>query len=265
MSFSSLSLSILRKLLAPGNEFLVIAADFTIVELSDHASRFAELSREVKIGKDARLGFPELIGLEFALEEALQQGRFDLKGINRSLFTRTLYFDLSIIHLNEPDFLQDKWIIILHDANERMVLEQLNTQKVNETNLLLSALKASKAFTDRVIMSIPDALIITTQNKIIKTINPATHQLLGYSEEELLGKSISLVLKHTDNCDTEAKVSQSSSEIETICCTKIGQIVPVALSCAKIKTEVQDFDGFVYIVRDMTQRQRSELMHLSDS
>ena len=258
MPFSSSSLSILYKILAPGSEFIVIDADFTIVELSNPNSRFAEQSFAAKTGQDVRQGFPELIGLEPILAQVCQQGNFDLKGIHRS-HHEAQYFDLSIIHVDDHEFLQDKWIIILHDANERMQLEQLSTHQVNEAHLLLSALKASKAYTDRVVMSMPDALIVTTENKIIKTINPATQKLLGYTEIELLGQPIAFILKLIDDSNIEAKISHSATEIETVCCTKSGQIVPVALSCARVQTAVQDFDGFVYIVRDMTQRKQAEL------
>ncbi len=48
-------------------------------------------------------------------------------------------------------------------------------------------------------------------------------------------------------------------EVETVCQTKSGKTIPVAFSYSIVQTEVEHFQGYVYIIRDMTERKQAEL------
>lgn len=75
-------------ILAPRHmEYLVLDEDFEIIETSSGVRRFADFPDEVIQGKDIRLGFPEIIGLEDSLIPIMQgrQSCFQLKGICRTL------------------------------------------------------------------------------------------------------------------------------------------------------------------------------------
>ena len=252
------TIPLLRRLLAPGSEFLVIASDWTIVQMSSDASRFADVPGAVQIGRDIRVGFPELVGLETILDLSSYPPRFELKGIERSTVETPLFFDLGMIHCSEDAYLRDKWLAILTDTTEAMRLEQSLAQGANEANLLLGQLSASKAYIDQIIASMPDALIVTTANHTIKTINLETQRLLGYTETELIGQPIQIILKMLRDVNIAEVVSQSAREIETTCRTKMGQTVEIAFSSARIKTSIEDFDSFVYSLRDITERKQAE-------
>jgi PAS domain S-box-containing protein len=233
-------------------EHFVLAPDLTIVEMSSKAAQFAESSDRVEIGQSIQLGFPELIGAEAVIAEIVagQQPRFELKSILRS--SRTLYFDLCMTRF-DPQHL----ILSLDDVTERALLEQSLVQGSNETNLLLSQITASQKYTQQIIDSMADALIVTTCLGKIKTVNPAAQALLECSETELVGQPISQVNERLGIADSHSFRSITES-IETVCQTRSGQIIPIEVRCSKIQTNLSNFQGFVYTIRDMTERKQAE-------
>jgi PAS domain S-box-containing protein len=269
--------SLLSKFLTPRHvECLVIDRDLAIVEASSGAQRFADCPDEVSQGRDVRCGFPELVGLEEVLSAILhkQQSCFELKGILR-LTPQTkestrepalTYLDLHILeHQVDRDF-EDKLIILLEDVTERMVLEQALVQSANESNLLLRALTDSKNYIDQVINSMPDALLVTTPSGTIKTINPAARALFDDRNSDCVGQPISTILPSKYFTHPGAQISATPlpicdlfTDVEAICQTRAGRKIPIAVSCSITQGEIEDFQGFVYTIRDITERKQAEL------
>ncbi|HLO51671.1 MAG TPA: adenylate/guanylate cyclase domain-containing protein [Kamptonema sp.] len=265
--------SLFRKILAPHHlEYLAVDADFAIVETSPNIQRFAESGSSIAPGNDIRNGFPELIGTEEILTDILAGllPNFELKAITRVLENNLiLYFDLYIVHYQEEENL-DVLIIFFEDVTDRMALEQTLVQATNEMNLLLSALAGAKDYIEKMITSMAEALLVTTPSGKIKKINPAAQDLFGYSEAELVGKSIELVITERELFQ---KVSHSSAlsqaNAEVICTTKTGAKLTVAFSCSAIQAEIENaYEGstltqdLVYIGRDITERQRNQQRQL---
>ncbi|MGI2902129.1 ATP-binding protein [Tolypothrix sp. VBCCA 56010] len=251
-------------------EYLIIDQKLKILEMSLGVNRFVDIYEEVQLGKDIRLAFPELEGLEDVFEAIIQgkQNNFELKGIRRSLqHDHPLYINISIMNIQE--YSDNKLMIIVEDVTERMVLEQSLTQGTNEANLLLRTLKASKQYIDQIVTSMADALLVTTLSGNIKKINLAAQALLEYSEAELIGQPIFNVIKLVN--DFNLQIEEESNicnavlptplmkEVETVCQTKSGKTIPVAFSYSIVQTEVEHFQGYVYIIRDMTERKQAEL------
>ncbi|MHC5926418.1 ATP-binding protein [Nostoc sp.] len=152
-----------------------------------------------------------------------------------------------------------------------MLLEQSLFQGANEANLLLRNLKASKQYIDQIVTSMADALLVTTLSGQIKKINYAAQILLQYNEVELIGQPITKVIKEVNNyplivADIECidishgqDINILVKEIESICYTKSGKTIPVAFSSSIVKTEIEHFQGYVYILRDITERKQAEL------
>ncbi|MEH2358332.1 MAG: ATP-binding protein [Nostoc sp.] len=253
-------------------EYLIIDENFKILEKSLGLNHFADIPNEVKLGEDARIIFPELEGLE-DIFDAIRQGEqdnFELKGIMRSRDTASpFYIDIRITNNIQESYSNNPLIILVEDSTERMVLEQSLFQGANEANLLLRNLKASKQYIDQIVTSIADALLVTTLSGNIKKINLAAQVLLEYDEVELLGQSITKVIREVnifppisgENLDIfqHQDINTLEKEIETFCYTKSGKKIPVAFSSSIVKTEVEHFQGYVYILRDMTERKQAEL------
>ena len=80
-------------------EYLIVNEHWKIVELSPKVNLLAENSHEVQVGKDIRIGFPELIGIEVIASDirAGKQNNFELKGVARTQKSlNPIYIDICI-------------------------------------------------------------------------------------------------------------------------------------------------------------------------
>jgi len=80
--------------------------------------------------------------------------------------------------------------MFIEDVTEKMVLEQTLVQRVNELNLLSSAIEASQKSIDKIITAMADALFVTNNAGNIKTVNKAAQNLFEYSEVELINQPL---------------------------------------------------------------------------
>jgi PAS domain S-box-containing protein len=261
--------AILNKLLSiltiRRKEYLIIDEEFNILETSMGIQRFVECPEDVDKGKDVRLGFPEIFGVEEILQDIIQgnQESFEIKAIARTSSQGTpLYADLYVIQNQYDEGDSNRLIVFLEEVTEQMILEQNLVQSSNEKSLLLSALETSKVYIEKIIISMADALIVTTPSGSIKTINRATQNLLGYEEEELIGQPLSLIT-------SEDKVLLAATQppllfqeclnnVEVICQTKVGEKLAIAFSCSAIQTDIEGIQNYIYIGRDITENQRSQ-------
>ena len=64
-------------------EYLIINEHWKIIELSPKINTLADSSNEIQVGKDVRIGFPVLIGVEAIAKDIItgEQDNFELKGV----------------------------------------------------------------------------------------------------------------------------------------------------------------------------------------
>lgn len=256
--------SLLKKLLAPRNlEYLILSDRPIVVEMSAGVAQFADRPEEVAVGRDARLGFPELVGIERILEEIVDGKRvgFELKGIARSRDREApLYVDLYISLDLEEEGDRRRLILVYENVTETMVIKQELLQRANEANLLLSQLSNAKTYLDRSIDSMADAPIVTDRFDKIKTVNPATLELFGYEESELIGQPISRLIPQVQLIrNSRSDISDlSQKNIEVSCLDRNKETLVVAFSSAEIQTDIQGLPDFLYLGKDVTQRVKTE-------
>ncbi|OCQ94382.1 adenylate/guanylate cyclase [Oscillatoriales cyanobacterium USR001] len=272
--------SFFRKLLAPHHlEYLAVDGEFKILDTSSDVQRFVETGSSSTSGNDVRNCFPELFGTEEILTDILSGvlPNFEFKAITRVLENNSLlYFDLYIVQYEEEDI--NILIIFLEDVTDRMALEQTLVQATNEMNILISALAGAKSYIDKIITSMAEALLVTTPSGKIKKINPSTQDLFGYSESELLGNSIEMIVSDSRFLQqvryslalSQANLSSSQANIEVVCKTKSGTKITVAFSCSAIQADIDSLSqtsiltpDLVYIGRDVTERYRSQQRQLA--
>jgi signal transduction histidine kinase/CheY-like chemotaxis protein len=280
---------ILKKLLtASERSFIIIDRDFLIIDSSYGAERFSENPYESIFQKDIRDVFPETIGLEETFNNIWlnQTTSFELKGIFRSTSAnKPLYFDFYIIGTNELEESDKNIIICIEDTTELMVVSQRLMQRANEAELLTNALKKSNEYIDKIISTMADALVVTDNLGKIKTINPATVNLFGYSQTELIGSSIAILFKESEqlslfqynshnnqalNSDRNSQAhnpqTHNFQNIEIACLSKTKEEFIISFSCSTIfnhqleylQNNVQPTDLFVYIGRNITEIKRKE-------
>lgn len=275
---------LLKKLLT-GSErsFISIDRAFIITDASYGTERFSETPHESLLHKDMRDVFPEVIGLEETFSSIWQNqlSSFEIKGIARSHSSaNSLYFDFYIIGTNEVEEEDTNIIICIEDVTEMMNMSQILMQRANESELLANALAKSNKYIDKIISAIAESLIVTDSQGIVKTINPATENLFGYSPIELINNPIAILFKNSYQPDLnyqnfqERSYSQPANEqiensdrcfenIEILCLSKTKEEILISFSCSTIinHDSGQNFEqthNFVYIGRDITEFKRNQ-------
>ncbi|MCG7495651.1 ATP-binding protein [Vibrio sp. Of7-15] len=137
--------------------------------------------------------------------------------------------------------------------------DELNqvVSSINELSKNLQEKTVSKQYVEAIISSVNNSLIVVDSEHTIKKINYATCALLGYEENELIGKNVFDFLSH-DRKHTFNNQEYQSKEIECTYLTKSGVKVPVLLSLSQFTTEPNNTTGYVLIARDITEQKLSE-------
>jgi len=250
-------------LLARGTEYFLFDQNFRILQVSPRGEALVEAFLDRCVGEDLRQGFPELFGVEEAVQRVLlgEQQRLEFKGVTRlSATEEPIYLDLQIVRTQAET---PQLLLLIEDVSDRMVLEQTLVQSTNETSLLIDSLQASQDSLNAIVSAMADALLIVSPNGTMQMANRAAQTLFGYRFDELKGQPVTLVI--TDRRFVAQEVHQyllNQSEyvknVEVECRTKTGDRRLVAFSCSKIRTNADTLPEFLYIGRDVTARQRSE-------
>ena len=115
----------------------------------------------------------------------------------------------------------------------------------------------TKNYLNSVLTGMTDAVFVTSPEGVIRVANLAAQRLLGYAEEELNGRSIVSLLDGPDR--EHFDVLQAASETrEAVVRTRKGQTIPVALTGSPIATDDPQFQGSIFVARNITDRKRAE-------
>ncbi|GAB1544521.1 hypothetical protein NUACC21_71970 [Scytonema sp. NUACC21] len=244
-------------------ERIDLDSNFRILYASEQVQQFATCSKEVMLGKDIRLGFPEFMGLEDILISILkgEQELFELKAIERySAKKGSLYFDVYIIRNYLEKNHKNQLILIFENITKQTVVKQRSN---SNTKLISSILFTYRNYIEKAIASMPEALIVTTKSGKIKKVNRATVELFGYKEQELIKQSISLIFD--DNRLFQKAIQHDFlykkyfQSIEILCRNKEKEKLVIAFSCSIIQNRIDGLVDIVYIGRDITiQRKRQQ-------
>ncbi len=138
----------------------------------------------------------------------------------------------------------DDEILELERALDRM------RQRLRQTTITTNYLST-------VLNSMNDAVLVTAPTGEVQRINEAAVRLFGYREEELAGRSIVELL--AENERAEFSLERAGVETrETVITTSAGQTIPVSISGAPLAGEDSQFQGTIFVVRNITDRKRAE-------
>lgn len=121
----------------------------------------------------------------------------------------------------------------------------------------------SKDYVDNIIGSMNDTLIVVDPDGKIRNVNRATCELLGYEEEELVGKDIHLVVGG-ENAVFRIQATQRSQDwmarfnYEVNYITKQGKQIPMLLSEAVLRNKEEEVVGIAGLARDIKERKQAE-------
>ncbi len=128
----------------------------------------------------------------------------------------------------------------------------------------LGKITVSKEFFDNILRSMAESLMILDSALTVQKVNRATCDLLGYSEQELLGKKFTSLVSNKDlssaNGGQEALLEDMSKtiEMELHYLTKDNQVVPVLFSGAPLTSGSGNLEGIVCVARDISELKRTE-------
>jgi len=130
-------------------------------------------------------------------------------------------------------------------------------QALERMRLKLRQTTITKNYLNIVLNSMNDAVLVTSPDGTIKGANEAARRMLGYGEEELIGKSILFVIAESEQ--PNFAVDQAAQDTrETVVRTRSGQTIPVQFSGSQISTEDPQFQGNIFVARNITERKRAE-------
>ncbi len=125
---------------------------------------------------------------------------------------------------------------------------------------------AAHEFTNNIIRSLNDTLIVCDTSWRITKVNLATLHLLGYSEQEMLGKTIDIVFDDwsSDKFQNNFMMNNIDSiedkfyDDELYYVSKSSQRIPVLFSSSVLLSNENETIGYVIIALDITERKEAE-------
>lgn len=139
---------------------------------------------------------------------------------------------------------------------------RLLAETFNKMTKELKSSAVSRDYVDRVFYYMRDSIIVASTEGVIQTVNFASCEILGYKEEELLGRSLKEIVKEGskyrelwfDSLIETAFVSN----IEKVYLTKKGKSIDVLFSGSVMFNETGKIQGIICAAQDITERKKTE-------
>lgn len=121
---------------------------------------------------------------------------------------------------------------------------------------------AARKETENIMNTMVETLIVVDSEGNIRKANKATFELLGYKENELIGKPFNRLLGQNQK-EAEEKLERLIKkgvvkDFELTYLTKDERQIPVSFSASSMKGENRELKGFVCVAADITEHRRAE-------
>jgi PAS domain S-box-containing protein len=134
----------------------------------------------------------------------------------------------------------------------------------NSFNQMIGVLEkttVNRKYFNNILNRMEDSLIITDSNNNIKIVNQATSDLLGYSEQEMIGKSINMVIPEKGSkevcvrCDTFNRfIDQDQvNNVYNTYTTKDSNPIPVSFSRSVMYDKDNEILGMIILAHHITE------------
>jgi diguanylate cyclase (GGDEF)-like protein/PAS domain S-box-containing protein len=115
----------------------------------------------------------------------------------------------------------------------------------------------NKNYLHSMLNSMTDAVFVTSPDGVIRLANSAACKLLGFSEEELVNRAIPTILEERERAAFDLLRAAQETR-ETVVRTRAGQTIPVSLTGSRIDSDDPQFQGSIFVARNITDRKRAE-------
>lgn len=109
----------------------------------------------------------------------------------------------------------------------------------------------SRDYVDSIIRNMKDSLVVIGRDGLIKSLNQATLEMLGYSEKELIGRPAEVIFDG-------GFVFGPADNVEKVYRSRDGERIPVLFSSAVMTGGDGNAQGVVCVARDITERKLAE-------
>jgi diguanylate cyclase (GGDEF)-like protein/PAS domain S-box-containing protein len=152
--------------------------------------------------------------------------------------------------IGEGDYTRPLAVVRRDEIGDLQFALERMRQNLNETTI-------TKNYLNTVLNSLSDAVLVTAPDGTVKSCNLAAQEFLGYSAADLIGKPL---ISFIDDAHRAAfDPSHEAQEArETVLRTATGQTIPVSMASSAISTEDPQFQGSIYVARNITERKRAE-------
>ena len=127
----------------------------------------------------------------------------------------------------------------------------------------------SRDYVDNIIKSMMDSLVVVTPAGLIERVNQKTLNILGYKEDELIGKPADILFEEEEEEEEEEIRFKGTgiadlikkgmvTNIEKKYVTKDGRKVPVLFSGSTMHDADGEIQGLVCVALDITERKQAE-------
>lgn len=170
------------------------------------------------------------------------------------------------IHLQLSEYIEQKaYIATILDMTERKQAEKEKAKQAWELIFANNEVTAHRKRLSAIINNLMDALITISERGIIEIFNPAATKMFGYTEEEVIGQNIKMLMPepyhkehdgYLDNYITTGEKKVMGIEREVKGRYKDGTTFPMVLSISE--TYINGERLFIGIIRDITEHKRTE-------
>ena len=245
-SFDADKLYLSHPVIQDGELIGQLASNFTLAELHRESAEFQ--SEILATGDERRRA--RFTWISIATLVILTSGGVVIWLIIRSQAVRIRALKVQAEKLSDSDFGEP--LNISHGDDLGDLAEVFNNmrKKLKRTTI-------SRDYLDNVLASMNEAIIVTSADGSIKRINDATAKMLGYTDEELLGQPLELIVDKRKSRVFEAD-SPSGNPRDGFLLSKSGESVPVSYTASVISGDGEQSEDRIFAAQNTTERRRAE-------
>lgn len=124
---------------------------------------------------------------------------------------------------------------------------------IDDIRTNIEKVENERDFTDNIINSMSDTLIILDPDGVIQRVNRVTLDLLGFEKKELIGKPINTIIEHQES----SSIKGNFRNIEKIYLTKNGMKIPVLYSGSFLRDNKGEIIGQICLGKDNTELKKA--------
>jgi len=168
----------------------------------------------------------------------------------------------SFLYNTGNDALQEKMWIEIINRMESLYAKLANRQgEIENKN---RELLKTKEFVENIIKNMADALIVLDSKGNIKMVNRAALEILGYKDEEILGRPMELIFEKTDGRSLimggskleELLRDRVIKDFEIFFRSRDGERIPMVLAGSVTRNTYNDIDAIICVAKDLRDTKR---------